>query len=133
MTNKTKAPIFVIHKHRAKRLHYDLRIEAQGVLKSWAIPKEPPEDSGIKRLAVQVEDHELGYEDFEGEIPEGSYGAGHVEIWDKGNYLPLKFEQNEIVIELEGSRMKGAYCLIKLKPKDESDKNWLFFKKKADS
>lgn len=120
--------IFVIQKHRATHLHYDFRIEKDGVLKSWAIPKEPPQEAGIKRLAVQVEDHALGYENFEGRILEG-YGAGTVEIWDKGAYRPIKYETNEIIVDLKGKKMKGQYCLIKLKPKLKTDKNWLFFKK----
>lgn len=130
MSKASKNPIFVIQKHKASHLHYDLRLEKDGVLKSWAIPKEPPEIEGIKRLAVQVEDHPLGYEDFEGEIPEGMYGAGEVEIWDRGYYLPIKFELNELIFDLKGKRLKGVYCLIKLKPKLPNDKNWLFFKKK---
>lgn len=123
-------PVFVVQKHKATHLHYDFRIEKGGVLKSWAVPKEPPIEEGIKRLAVQVEDHELGYENFEGDIPEGSYGAGSVEIWDNGGYLPVKYNKNEIIIDLDGKKLKGLYCLIKLKPRSASDKNWLFFKKK---
>lgn len=122
--------IFVIQKHKATRLHYDLRLEKDGVLQSWAVPKQPPEETGVKRLAVQVEDHKLGYESFEGEIPEGSYGAGMVEIWDEGYYIPVKFENEEIIFELNGKRLKGTYCLIKLKPKIPKDKNWILFKKK---
>lgn len=130
MPPKSENPIFVIQRHEAKHLHYDFRIEKDGSLKSWAIPKEPPETAGIRRLAVQVEDHELGYEDFEGEIPEGRYGAGNVRIWDKGYYLPVKFQPVEIIIDLKGKKLKGLYCLIKLKPNLREDKNWLFFKKK---
>lgn len=122
---------FVIQKHHASHLHYDLRLEKDGVLKSWAIPKEPPIQSGIRRLAVAVPDHELDYANFKGEIPEGQYGAGLVEIWDKGYYIPSKFEDNEIIIELKGEKLKGIYCIIKLKPKLPQDKNWLFFKKKS--
>ena len=100
-------------------------------MKSWAIPKEPPEEAGIKRLAVQVEDHPLEYADFQGEIPKGEYGGGTVEIWDRGYCLLAKFESREIILELMGKRLNGTYCLIKLKPKSPKDKNWLFFKKKA--
>ena len=102
----------------------------EGVLKSWAIPKEPPAEAGIKRLAVETEDHPLEYQDFEGSIPEGHYGAGMVEIWDKGNYLPVEWEKNLIVFEINAQRLKGTFCLVKLKPKEDQDKNWLFFKKK---
>ena len=127
---KTKKPIFVIQKHKATHLHYDFRLEKDGVLKSWAIPKEPPKEVDIKRLAIQVEDHSLGYEDFEGEIAEGLYGAGTVEIWDKGYYEPIKFQTKEIIFKLSGEKLKGTYCLIKIQPKNPEDKNWLFFKKK---
>lgn len=127
---KAKSPIFVIHRHKATHLHYDFRIEKEGVLKSWAIPKEPPREEGVRRLAVQVEDHQLGYENFEGTIPEGMYGAGTVEIWDKGYYVPIKIQPNEIIIDLKGKKLRGVYCLIKLKPKLPKDKNWLFFKRK---
>jgi DNA ligase D-like protein (predicted 3'-phosphoesterase) len=126
-----KKLIFVIQKHHASHLHYDFRLEKDGVLKSWAIPKEPPTQPGIRRLAVAVPDHELDYANFEGEIPEGQYGAGLVEIWDKGYYIPFKFETSEIIIELKGEKLKGTYCIIKLKPKLLQDKNWLFFKKKS--
>lgn len=125
---KAKRPIFVIQKHHARRLHYDLRLEKDGVLKSWAIPKEPPKAKGIKRLAIGVEDHELGYEHFQGRITEGMYGAGTVEIWDRGYYTPIKFQENEIIVELKGNKLKGTYCLIKMKSKIPTDKNWLFFK-----
>ena len=131
MTPKLRTPIFVIQKHEASHLHYDFRLEKDGVLKSWAIPKEPPQKSDIKRLAVQVQDHALDYADFEGEIAEGLYGAGRVQIWDKGEYTPLKFGAEEIIFELNGQRLKGTYCLIKLRPKLPQDKNWLFFKKKT--
>ena len=133
MPTKKDLPFFVIHKHKARHLHCDLRLEKDGVLKSWAVPKGPPEASGIKRLAVEVEDHQLSYGDFEGEIPEGHYGAGIVEIWDKGKYVPIKFQNSEVVFELKGSKLKGTYCLIRLKPKEgnQNKKNWLLFKKKG--
>ena len=131
MSKKSKNPIFVAQKHKATHLHYDFRLEKDGVLKSWAIPKEPPTEESIKRLAVQVEDHSLGYENFEGEIPEELYGAGTVETWDKGYYVPIKFQSKELIFELKGKKLKGTYCLIKLKPKNPQDKNWLFFKRKS--
>ena len=120
-----KELIFVIQKHYASHIHYDFRLEKDGVLKSWAVPKEPPTQDGVRRLAIEVEDHALDYADFEGIIEEGNYGAGKVEIWDKGTYEPLKFNEDEIIVKLNGRRLKEKYCLIKLK-----DKNWLFFKKK---
>ena len=130
MKKESENPIFVIQKHKATHLHYDFRLEKGGVLKSWAVPKVPPMEENIKRLAIQVEDHKLGYETFEGQIPKGGYGAGKVEIWDKGYYVPLKFEPKEIIVELKGKKLKGTYCLIKLKPNLSQDKNWLIFKKR---
>ncbi len=127
---KRRELVYVIQRHDASHLHYDLRLEQGGVLKSWAIPKLPPRQEGVKRLAVETEDHPLGYEDFEGIIPEGQYGAGKVEIWDKGSYLPLELAPSKRVIEIKGNRLKGRYCLIKLKSADAKDNNWLFFKLK---
>jgi DNA ligase D-like protein (predicted 3'-phosphoesterase) len=121
---------YVIQKHHARNLHYDLRLEREGVLKSWAIPKEPPRSAGIKRLAVETEDHPIGYEEFEGVIPEGEYGAGTVTIWDRGSYLPVEWDGKSIVFEVHAKQLKGTFCLIKLKPKEPDDKNWLFFRKK---
>ncbi len=117
---------FVIQKHQATHLHYDFRLEMDGVLKSWAVPKEPPTKSGVKRLAVQVEDHALDYINFEGTIPEGMYGAGTVEIWDKGTYTLKTRRENKIEFTLHGSKLKGDYVLIRFR-----NKNWLFFKKKG--
>jgi DNA ligase D-like protein (predicted 3'-phosphoesterase) len=117
--------IFVVQKHDASHLHYDLRLEIEGILKSWAIPKTPPEKEGEKRLAVQTEDHPIEYANFEGTIPEGQYGAGTVEIWDKGYFLPEKIGDKEIIFELNGKKMKGKFALVRFK-----DKNWLFFKRK---
>jgi DNA ligase D-like protein (predicted 3'-phosphoesterase) len=118
--------IYVIQRHAATHLHYDLRLEMDGVLKSWAIPKEPPVESGVRRLAVQVEDHALIYATFEGAIPEGEYGAGTVEIWDKGTYKMLDRKEDKFVLEINGEKLRGAYVLVRFKDK----KNWLFFKKK---
>jgi DNA ligase D-like protein (predicted 3'-phosphoesterase) len=118
---------FVIQKHSATHLHYDFRLELEGVLKSWAIPKEPPMEAGIKRLAVQVEDHELSYIDFEGTIPEGEYGAGKVEIWDKGTFILKYRSPDKIMFALRGNRLNGDYTLLRFK----KDENWLFFKNKT--
>jgi DNA ligase D-like protein (predicted 3'-phosphoesterase) len=115
----------MIHKHDATRLHYDLRLEIGGVLKSWAIPKIPPTEKGIKRLAVFTEDHPLDYATFEGIIPEGNYGSGKVEIWDKGSFTLMEHEKGKIVISINGIKLKGKYCLIKFK---NQDINWMFFK-----
>lgn len=118
--------IYVIQEHHARRLHWDLRLEMDGVLKSWAVPKTPPTEKGVKRLAVLVEDHPLEYANFEGVIPEGHYGAGTVKIWDKGSYVLKDRKSDKIVFEIKGQKLKGEYCLLKFK----GDKNWLFFKKK---
>lgn len=122
--------VYVIQKHLASHLHFDLRLEEEdGVLKSWALPKEPPETSGPKRLAVQVEDHHLGYENFEGIIAEGEYGAGKVEIWDKGYYQLLTSKDNLKEILIVGQRLKGIYTLVRIKDREKGQKNlWLFFK-----
>lgn len=120
-----KDRIYVVHKHDATRLHYDFRLELGGVLKSWAIPKTPPTEKGVKRLAVFTEDHPLEYATFEGTIPEGNYGAGKVEIWDKGVFTLLEDEKGKIVVNLNGNRLKGRYCLIRFK---DQEKNWMFFK-----
>lgn len=120
-------PIFVIHKHFASHLHWDLRLEMDGVLKSWAVPKEPPTKKGIKRLAIQVEDHSLNYAGFEGEIPEGMYGAGKVEIWDAGYYELEDIKKNKIVFDLHGKKLKGKYALIKTKY-GKNKNGWLFFR-----
>ena len=119
--------IYVIQKHAASHLHFDLRLEMDGVLKSWAVPKEPPVSSGVKRLAVQVEDHPIEYASFEGVIPEGSYGAGMVEIWDKGTYQLMDLKENKLVVDIGGVKLNGIYVLIRLRDR----KNWLFFKKKV--
>jgi DNA ligase D-like protein (predicted 3'-phosphoesterase) len=118
---------FVVQKHDATRLHYDFRLEMDEVLKSWAIPKELPTVPNIKRLAVEVEDHPVSYITFEGTIPEGEYGAGTVEIWDKGTYTLKSRSNNTIVFTLHGQKLAGDYMLVRFK----EDKNWLFFKKKT--
>ena len=118
--------IYVIQKHDATRLHFDLRLEMDGTLKSWAIPKEPPTSPEVKRLAVQVEDHPVEYASFEDTIPEGEYGAGKVEIWDKGTYKLIDRKENKLILEIDGAKLSGTYVLVKFK----DEKNWLFFKKK---
>jgi DNA ligase D-like protein (predicted 3'-phosphoesterase) len=122
----SKGSIYLIQKHAATHLHYDLRLEMDGVLKSWAIPKEPPTTPNVRRLAVQVEDHPIEYANFEGTIPEGEYGAGNVEIWDRGNYQLIDRKEDKLIVEINGNRLKGVYVLLRFK----DQKNWLFFKKK---
>jgi len=137
---KTKLK-FVIHQHFATHLHYDLRLEMEGVLKSWAIPKEPSLDPKIKRLAVMVEDHPLEYRLFKGTIPEGNYGAGKVNIWDKGTYIApdaVDREESEKTLRnglkkghlsfiLNGKKLKGEFALVRIRKAGE--KNWLLIKK----
>ncbi len=116
---------FVVQKHQASHLHYDFRLEMDGVLKSWAVPKGPPEDAKVRRLAVQVEDHPVDYISFEGVIPEG-YGAGTVEIWDHGTYNLISRESGKLVFQLEGQKLVGTYTLIRTQP----PKNWILLKNK---
>lgn len=119
---------FVVQEHQATHLHWDFRLEMDGVLKSWAVPKEPPTRPGVRRLAVQVEDHDLGYIDFEGVIPEGEYGAGTVRIWDRGTYTLESRKSEKLVFELHGEKMEGRYVLLHFTDKPE---NWLLFKTKT--
>ncbi|MFY9300445.1 MAG: DNA polymerase ligase N-terminal domain-containing protein [Candidatus Nitrosotenuis sp.] len=120
-------PVYVIQEHNAKRLHWDLRFEFDNVLKSWALPKPPPQKEGEKRLAVQVDDHPIEYALFEGEIPEGNYGAGQVKTWDIGTFEILEKDQKKLVLRINGKKLQGKYCLLHFKP---VDKSWLFFKVK---
>lgn len=120
---KITHPIYVIHEHHAKRLHWDLRLEIDNTLKSWSIPKEPNDKD--KRLAIQVEDHPIEYALFEGYIPEGNYGAGLVKIWDNGTFSLESYKANKIVFIINGKKLNGRYCLLNFKPKEKS---WLFFK-----
>ena len=124
---KEGKPIFVIQEHHARRLHYDLRLEKDGVLKSWAVPKGIPE-AGQKVLAVQTEDHPYEYGSFEGEISKGQYGAGTVKIWDKGHYETKFWEGDKIEVILDGQRLHGRYVLVRLKRAGEND--WLLLKGK---
>jgi bifunctional non-homologous end joining protein LigD len=122
-------PIFVIQEHHSRRLHYDLRLESGGVLKSWAVPKGVPEDSKQRHLAVQTEDHPYEYASFEGIIPKGEYGAGTVKIWDKGKYETKLWEDDKIEFTLNGEKLHGRYVLVRLK-KAKDDKSWLLLKGK---
>ncbi len=119
-------PSFIIHEHHARNLHWDFRLEMDRVLKSWALPKQPPKRKNLKRLAVQVEDHSLEYGKFEGEITEG-YGKGTVKIWDKGTFKLIKKDKKIIEFELKGKQLKGKYVLVNAKLGGD-EKNWLFFK-----
>ncbi|MVZ89997.1 ATP-dependent DNA ligase [Microbacter sp. ANSKLAB05] len=106
-------PIFVIQEHHARRLHYDLRLEHHGVLASWAVPKNLPTEPKDRRLAVNTEDHPLGYETFEGTIPKGEYGAGHMTVWDRGTYECEKWREDEIIVWLDGDKVSGRYVLVR--------------------
>jgi bifunctional non-homologous end joining protein LigD len=119
-------PIFVIQEHHSRRLHYDLRLESGGVLKSWAVPKGIPETTKERHLAVETEDHPLEYANFAGTIPQGQYGAGTVIIWDKGHYTTKLWENDKIEVTLDGQRLKGRYVLVRLKR--AGDKDWLLLK-----
>ena len=117
---------FVVQEHHATHLHWDFRMEMDGVLKSWAVPKGPPEEPGIRRLAVQVEDHPVEYIDFEGEIAEGEYGAGTVSIWDSGTFDLEERDEKKLVFVLHGSRLTGGYALIHTR-----EKQWIMLKRKG--
>jgi bifunctional non-homologous end joining protein LigD len=137
-----RKPIFVVQEHHASRLHYDFRLEADGVLKSWAVPKQPSMDPAHKRLAVHVEDHPLAYADFTGTIPEGQYGAGTVEIWDRGTYDNLLadkpvpqtiaegIEAGRLEFALHGKKLQGRFALIRMRGTGRGKDNWLLIKMK---
>jgi bifunctional non-homologous end joining protein LigD len=129
---KGKQPIFVVQRHDARRLHYDFRLERDGALASWAVPKGIPLEPGQRALAVHVEDHPLEYAKFEGEIPKGEYGAGLVEIWDKGTYELLEEKKNGgLTVRLHGKRLDGTWTLVPAKL-DGNPKNWLILRKRED-
>ena len=136
----SKTPIFVIQKHAASHLHYDFRLEIDGVLKSWAVPKGPSTDPGVKHLAMSTEDHPMDYASFEGTIPEGEYGAGTVMVWDTGTFenikqsegklIPLEesYKNGQIEVFLHGKKLKGGYALIRLESSAYKKGGWLLIK-----
>jgi bifunctional non-homologous end joining protein LigD len=129
---------FVVQKHRASHLHYDLRLELDGVLKSWALPKGPSLDPQQRRLAVRVEDHPYAYRNFEGRIPKGSYGAGDVIVWDRGSYRPAQgggeqelrrqLRRGALSFVLRGRKLKGGFSLVRMR----TPRQWLLIKKRDD-
>ncbi|HET7354392.1 MAG TPA: non-homologous end-joining DNA ligase, partial [Gaiellaceae bacterium] len=129
---KAKGPIFVVQRHDARRLHYDFRLERDGVLASWAVPKGVPLEPGEQHLAVHVEDHPLEYGGFEGEIPKGNYGAGTVEIWDRGTYELLEEKRDGgLTVRLRGERLEGTWALVPAHLSGD-EKNWLILRKRED-
>jgi bifunctional non-homologous end joining protein LigD len=134
---KAEGRSFCIQKHAATRLHYDFRLEMEGVLKSWAVPKGPSFDPADKRLAMQTEDHPVEYGDFEGIIPEGEYGGGTVVLWDRGTWEPIGnphegLRAGALKFALDGEKLKGKWTLVKIKGRDPRDdaKSWLLIKER---
>ena len=129
---------FVVQKHRASTLHYDLRLEMEGVLRSWAVTKEPADDTSVKRLAVRTEDHPLEYAEFEGDIPKPEYGAGHIDIWDEGRWLPEEppvtaYRRGRLKFELKGKRLRGRWALMRMGNAQTRKKDlWLLMKLRDD-
>jgi DNA ligase D-like protein (predicted 3'-phosphoesterase) len=121
---------FVVHEHWATRHHFDFRLEMDGVLKSWAVPKGPPLESGVKRLAIAVEDHAIEYGSFEGNIPEGEYGAGKVSIWDRGDYVLRDRSPRKITVQLQGKKLEGEYELVLMR-EERGKQQWLLFKRSS--
>lgn len=129
-TAKTGALSFVVQEHHASHLHYDFRLELNGVLKSWAVPKGPIMDRSVKRLAIEVEDHPLEYGKFHGTIPKGEYGAGEVFIWDKGRWEPkgdpaAALRKGHLDFTLKGKKLKGEWMLLRTKRPDGGKNQWL--------
>ena len=128
--------VFVVQKHAARRLHYDLRLQFRDVLKSWAVPQGPSLDPGVRRLAVHTEDHPLEYADFEERIPHGQYGAGGMIVWDRGTWVPMGdpeegYRKGTLKFRLAGEKLGGGWTLVRLKPKEgERGDNWLLIKER---
>lgn len=125
---KKKKPLYMVHDHRSRSHHFDLRLEMEGVLKSWAIPKLIDlKDLYTRRLAIQTEDHPLAYGYWEGKIPDGDYGAGSSRIWDTGSFEVVDSKKDKLIFKVKGKRLQGTFVLIHFRP---HERNWLFFKKK---
>jgi bifunctional non-homologous end joining protein LigD len=128
--------VFVVQRHEASRLHYDFRLELDGTLVSWAVPREPSMSIGVRRLAVRTEDHPREYAEFHGDIPEGQYGAGRVQIWDRGTWRPVGDAQEGLTrghlkFELAGERLRGRFVMIRMKSRgDERQENWLLIRER---
>jgi bifunctional non-homologous end joining protein LigD len=135
VAKRGEAPVFVVQKHGARRLHYDFRLELGGVLLSWAVPKGPSLDPSVKRLAVHVEDHPREYADFEGTIPAGEYGAGAVMLWDRGRWEPSSdpqkgYRKGHLSFRLFGKKLKGGWTLVRARGEEREEKNWFLIKHK---
>ena len=128
--------IFVVQRHEARRLHFDFRLELDDVLVSWAVPREPSMSVGVRRLAVRTEDHPREYAKFHGDIPEGQYGAGHVQIWDRGTWRPVGdpregLDRGHLKFSLDGERLRGRFVLIRMKSRgEERQENWLLIRER---
>ena len=141
-SRKARKLVFVIQKHAARNLHYDLRLEHEGVMKSWAVPKGPSLDPSVKRLAMQVEDHPIEYNEFEGTIPQGEYGGGTVMLWDRGTYsyggtdpdpeegLRRGYDKGDFKVVLNGKRLKGSWALVRMRNDRPGKPQWLLIKHK---
>src|SRR5258708_18566883 len=132
---KNQDPFFVVQRHAARRLHFDFRLQINGALASWAVPKGPPQEVGEKRLAVHVEDHPIEYAKFEGDIPKGNYGAGHVDIWDRGTFevegnesAAAQVGRGDLKLRLRGERLNGRYVLVKMRNSSRGNEG-LFIRK----